>query len=46
MGNRLAFTTIEIRRVGVAGAGDGKDGKGGGEDVVVCSGTHTKYMNQ
>ena len=42
MGNRLAFTTIEIRRVGVA-RDDGKDGR---EDAVICSGTHTKYMNQ
>ena len=36
VGNRLAFTTIEIRKIGEDGA----------EDSVICSGTHTKYMNQ
>jgi acyl-coenzyme A thioesterase 13 len=36
VGNRLAFTTIEIRRLGESGA----------DDSVICSGTHTKYMNQ
>lgn len=36
VGNRLAFTTIEIRRPGEAGT----------EGSVICSGTHTKYMNQ
>lgn len=35
VGNRLAFTTIEIRRKG-----------GDRGDAVICSGTHTKYMNQ
>lgn len=36
VGNRLAFTTIEIRRIGDDGV----------PDTVICSGTHTKYMNQ
>lgn len=36
VGNRLAFTTIEIR----------KPGEDGISDSVICSGTHTKYMNQ
>lgn len=36
VGNRLAFTTIEIRKVGENCI----------PDTVICSGTHTKYMNQ
>lgn len=36
VGNRLAFTTIEIR----------KTGEDSIPDSVICSGTHTKYMNQ
>ena len=36
VGNRLAFTTIEIRRREEAGT----------QASVICSGTHTKYMNQ
>ena len=36
VGNRLAFTTIEIRKIGEDGV----------PDSVICSGTHTKYMNQ
>lgn len=36
VGNKLAFTTVEIR----------KSGEQGSKDIVICSGTHTKYMNQ
>lgn len=36
VGNRLAFTTILIRKIGEDGTADS----------VICSGAHTKYMNQ
>ena len=38
VGRTLAFTTVEVRKIG--GEGEGERGKG----VVVCTGTHTKYV--